>query len=110
MFIFFLMIRRPPRSTLFPYTTLFRSSVPTTALLATPFKWAFTATDLSTSVVKTLEAWQNETDLDVQYLSDGTNGLKGLCVVADVSLSGGLEAMNEFSCTYQGTGAVTAVP
>ena len=23
--IFFLMIRRPPRSTLFPYTTLFRS-------------------------------------------------------------------------------------
>src|SRR5688572_32565272 len=26
--IFFLMIRRPPRSTLFPYTTLFRSSSP----------------------------------------------------------------------------------
>src|SRR5688572_31048335 len=25
LFIFFLMIRRPPRSTLFPYTTLFRS-------------------------------------------------------------------------------------
>src|SRR6266704_4247723 len=25
-FFFFLMIRRPPRSTLFPYTTLFRSS------------------------------------------------------------------------------------
>src|SRR3712207_7811197 len=27
IFFFFLMIRRPPRSTLFPYTTLFRSSV-----------------------------------------------------------------------------------
>src|SRR6202047_997954 len=26
LFFFFLMIRRPPRSTLFPYTTLFRSS------------------------------------------------------------------------------------
>src|SRR5690348_18223797 len=25
MFFFFLLIRRPPRSTLFPYTTLFRS-------------------------------------------------------------------------------------
>src|SRR5688572_31106417 len=25
VFIFFLMLRRPPRSTLFPYTTLFRS-------------------------------------------------------------------------------------
>src|SRR3989449_486326 len=27
MFFFFLMIRRPPRSTLFPYTTLFRSLI-----------------------------------------------------------------------------------
>src|SRR3712207_4751103 len=26
MYFFFLMIRRPPRSTLFPYTTLFRSA------------------------------------------------------------------------------------
>src|SRR5690348_17981889 len=31
-FFFFLMIRRPPRSTLFPYTTLFRSAEP-------PVKW-----------------------------------------------------------------------
>src|SRR5256885_4328042 len=28
--VFFLMIRRPPRSTLFPYTTLFRSAPNTT--------------------------------------------------------------------------------
>src|SRR2546429_7159881 len=28
LFFFFLMIRRPPRSTLFPYTTLFRSRNP----------------------------------------------------------------------------------
>src|SRR5436305_8568859 len=27
VFFFFLMIRRPPRSTLFPYTTLFRSEL-----------------------------------------------------------------------------------
>src|SRR5256885_17108870 len=27
LFFFFLMIRRPPRSTLFPYTTLFRSAL-----------------------------------------------------------------------------------
>src|SRR2546427_3727546 len=31
-FFFFLMIRRPPRSTLFPYTTLFRS-VPAAAVV-----------------------------------------------------------------------------
>src|SRR5256885_11978913 len=30
-FFFFLMIRRPPRSTLFPYTTLFRSKIRGTA-------------------------------------------------------------------------------
>src|SRR5574342_1342006 len=28
LLFFFLMIRRPPRSTLFPYTTRFRSAVP----------------------------------------------------------------------------------
>src|SRR5256884_4471084 len=35
LFFFFLMIRRPPRSTLFPYTTLFRSHLqqPPDALL-----------------------------------------------------------------------------
>src|SRR5712672_4558139 len=32
-FFFFLMIRRPPRSTLFPYTTLFRSGPHPRALL-----------------------------------------------------------------------------
>src|SRR5689334_25350553 len=31
-FLFFLMIRRPPRSTLFPYTTLFRSQLGSTQL------------------------------------------------------------------------------
>src|SRR2546426_12336724 len=34
IFFFFLMIRRPPRSTLFPYTTLFRSRRGTPAYAA----------------------------------------------------------------------------
>src|SRR5260221_12611479 len=33
LFFFFLMIRRPPRSTLFPYTTLFRSDQVAVAVL-----------------------------------------------------------------------------
>src|SRR3712207_7072106 len=33
---FFLMIRRPPRSTLFPYTTLFRSPTPSSS---SPSPW-----------------------------------------------------------------------
>src|SRR2546426_593122 len=34
--VFFLMIRRPPRSTLFPYTTLFRSSSGAASTVSTP--------------------------------------------------------------------------
>src|SRR5215211_8007653 len=37
-FFFFLMIRRPPRSTLFPYTTLFRS--PTSPARCGPIRWS----------------------------------------------------------------------
>src|SRR3712207_7771692 len=33
-YFFFVMIRRPPRSTLFPYTTLFRSPAPRPPLVA----------------------------------------------------------------------------
>src|SRR3712207_7495686 len=38
-FFFFLMIRRPPRSTLFPYTTLFRSSFASARAIATRCCW-----------------------------------------------------------------------
>src|SRR2546430_4188470 len=34
------MIRRPPRSTLFPYTTLFRSLIVQVAALAPDHRWA----------------------------------------------------------------------
>src|SRR5256885_7253434 len=37
LYFFFLMIRRPPRSTLFPYTTLFRS-LPRAGLLLAPYR------------------------------------------------------------------------
>src|SRR6266702_4905260 len=39
-FFFFLMIRRPPRSTLFPYTTLFRSLLESQGRLTWPSPWA----------------------------------------------------------------------
>src|SRR5688572_33033902 len=42
--IFFLMIRRPPRSTLFPYTTLFRSG----QLAAVPLRAGTEAVSLGT--------------------------------------------------------------
>ena len=39
LFFFFLMIRRPPRSTLFPYTTLFRSKKTLLCWFSFPHKW-----------------------------------------------------------------------
>src|SRR5205823_12858900 len=42
-FFFFLMIRRPPRSTLFPYTTLFRSRAPVRPRLRDPLRRGSTA-------------------------------------------------------------------
>src|SRR5438093_6792654 len=44
-FFFFLMIRRPPRSTLFPYTTLFRSTAEAPLVLVLEdLHWSDTAT------------------------------------------------------------------
>src|SRR2546430_10029638 len=39
-FFFFLMIRRPPRSTLFPYTTLFRSTPSRGGWFGACWRWA----------------------------------------------------------------------
>src|ERR1017187_8317391 len=49
LIIFFLMIRRPPRSILFPYTTLFRSS-DVAELASQEYQYGF-VTDLDTDVV-----------------------------------------------------------
>ena len=88
----------------------FALQVPEVALMRTPFRWEFSSsTDISTAVRKCIDAWQNETTLKAQYLPDGTTGLEGTVLVGDVSLSGGLEAMNEFSVALVGTGEVDAV-
>src|SRR2546422_7481536 len=47
LLFFFLMIRRPPRSTLFPYTTLFRSRVEPARFVSEP--GGFTACPLDRS-------------------------------------------------------------
>src|SRR5256885_15136575 len=47
---FFLMIRRPPRSTLFPYTTLFRSKAPANRDYAPGFMTDLMTKDLGLAV------------------------------------------------------------
>src|SRR3712207_8401692 len=54
VFFFFLMIRRPPRSTLFPYTTLFRSE----ELCGTSFSKSLVSS-LVGSLDSELQAWRN---------------------------------------------------
>lgn len=76
-----------------------------------PFTWIFAVdTTLSQAVQIAVNAFTGGTSLYYQYLHDGTNGWKGSAVVSDVSISGGLEAMNEFTINLQASGAVTAVP
>jgi len=76
-----------------------------------PFGWQHeTGTGAIDPAIKiVLEAWDNETKIDVQYLSDGVAGIKGKAVVTDVSLTGGLSVMNEYSITMMGDGAQTVV-
>src|SRR5258707_10356975 len=45
---FFLMIRRPPRSTLFPYTTLFRSTSAKRSFVATHGAESWTTDEIAT--------------------------------------------------------------
>src|SRR3989442_3236269 len=58
-FFFFLMIRRPPRSTLFPYTTLFRSLVDGTAGLLTGDEATYTFHVGSSGPAKFVLTWSD---------------------------------------------------
>src|SRR2546421_4323987 len=73
------MIRRPPRSTLFPYTTLFRSALPTANLAGhTIFCWFCTFSSLTRTVlaasisfcVKNLVGRSEEHTSELQSRSD----------------------------------------
>lgn len=96
-------------------TMQFVLTVPTSpSTLLTPFQWQFSSsTDVGLAVQTCLNAFLNNTNLYVKYLPDGGTtmgaGLTGLSLITDFSLSGGMDAMNEFAVTLQGTGAVTTV-
>src|SRR2546427_12423375 len=59
------MIRRPPRSTLFPYTTLFRSQLdPGSPLINT---WAGSAYFIAGRGEEAMASWQKALELDASY-------------------------------------------
>src|SRR5215510_14776332 len=74
LFFFFLMIRRPPRSTLFPYTTLFRSALPPEA----PAETFSTPRRLTVRIARLAERQTDHEELvtgppvGASFASDGT--------------------------------------
>jgi predicted secreted protein len=82
-----------------------------------PFSWSHSgSTRLSPAIQAALTSWLSELNTyQVRYLPTGVtgasplDGIKGAFVVTDISLSGGLSAMNTFQMELQGTGAYTEV-
>lgn len=91
-------------------TATLNLSVPAQEDLLYPFKWTHASdTTLSLAIRKALTAWENKTKPDLQYLPDGTTGVRGTCVITEVTLSSGLEAMNDFTITALVDGQLTTV-
>src|SRR5207302_11222897 len=86
-YIFFLMIRRPPRSTLFPYTTLFRSikllsRKPTALRLVNP-----SAAKIKIFTARSEERFSRnaETDLVCRLLLEKKNNIATVTIYNDQS-------------------------
>lgn len=91
-------------------TVNFNLHVPDVQKMVTPFTWIIDATStINVGVQNLINGWLNKTSVFAKYLPDGSTGFSGEAIVTEVSLGGGLEAMNEFSCTLRGTGATTTV-
>lgn len=74
------------------------------------FNWAHDpATTLTQAVRILLDAFVNNTKPFLRYLPEGLGaiGFEGQAVLTDVTLSSGLDAMNEFAANFQGDGAPT---
>lgn len=84
--------------------------VPDNALLHEPFGWVHNSTTTLNMGVRTLlEAWESGALVEARYLEDGLTGKQGSAVPTNVSLAGGLGALNEFSVQLKGSGGITNV-
>src|SRR5689334_8159695 len=83
LFFFFLMIRRPPRSTLFPYTTLFRSPN-----IISGFAMGFIFVPLTTMALGTLSNEQMGNASGVFNLMRNTGGSVGIATVTTLLARG----------------------
>src|SRR5260370_40127042 len=89
------MIRRPPRSTLFPYTTLFRSSVVLSS--------NGTASYTPGSTFATLARGQSATDIFHYTISDGHGSTSTATDTVTVTGVGGIASSSGFSVPTTGS-------
>ena len=92
-------------------TITFNLSVPDSDVaVAYPFSWLIASDSTMSQALRiAIAAWQSADEIDVQYLPDGVTGVEGDAIITDLSLAGGLEAMNEFTINFQGSGELASV-
>lgn len=89
----------------------FTLSVPDQSDITLPFNWYFNAsTTLNVAIKNALAAWVAGTKVKANYLPDGATGRKGDAIITDLSLSGGVDVMNDFTVKFQGDGAPADYP
>src|SRR2546425_9152803 len=79
-FFFFLMIRRPPRSTLFPYTTLFRSHIvsePSTGPERQLSPWRIATIQLGSFRTTSMIDWLRNSQRETRRSQDSNKKLHG---------------------------------
>jgi len=78
--------------------------------LSYPFSWDHVIdTTLNTAVQTLLTAWQQGDGIEVRYLEDGVTGKQGSAIPTDLSLSGGLGSLSQFTVNLQGSGGITVI-
>lgn len=88
-----------------------RLNVPDIEKAKPPFTWIHSnLSTINPGIKLLLTAWLTGDNIYARYLPDGSAGQEGEAVITDVSLSGGLEAMNEFTVNLQGSGQLEPVP
>lgn len=91
-------------------TVTYNLWVPDGELVVRPFGWALgSGSGLNQAVRRCIEAWQNETNIDAQYLPNGTTGKQGSAIVTEISLANQMEGLNEFTVNLRGSGGLTTV-
>src|SRR2546422_7174051 len=99
LFFFFLMIRRPPRSTLFPYTTLFRSlrsrppPNPVSAPLAPTTRWQGTMMGMGFRSEEHTSELQSRLHLVCRLLLEKKKKNNKQCSTRETSMRGASELL-----------------